>query len=272
MARKNRKTTLLAKYSELYKKNPKSRVFAPLAESYRKLGMLDEALQILRDGIKRHPDYVMGYVVLAHCYFDRENFEQAYSALRPFVAKNLENISLQKLFAEVCLNLGHLEEALQTFKYLLLLNPKDAHVWEQVRLLEDDLLVDEEEDRGLSQRESEDTGEFGDDEDDWVQVNFNQASRSGDEDDELDEWNMEAPEKESLLAFKKEVAGDRLDVLEHELDDDYYHEEYDNAEEDPETFSQDEGGQPIITHTLVDLYERQGHRDKAIELLESILD
>ena len=124
MARIKNRSSLLSKYSLMYDKNPRSRVFAPLAETYRKLGMLDEAMQILKEGIRNHPSYTLGYIVLANCYFDIQNFELAYNTIRPFVAKNLENITMQKLFAKTCINLGHLEEALQTFKYLLLLNPK----------------------------------------------------------------------------------------------------------------------------------------------------
>jgi len=38
---KKNQSAVLAKYFGMYKKNPRSKVFAPLAESFRKLGMLD---------------------------------------------------------------------------------------------------------------------------------------------------------------------------------------------------------------------------------------
>ncbi len=263
-----KKSSLLAKYSALFEKNPKSRVFAPLAESYRKLGMLEEALKILRGGIKRHPTYVMGYIVLAHCYFDQQNYELAYNTIRPFVSDNLENISLQKLFAQICINLGYLEEALQTFKYLLLINPKDQYVSEQVKLLEDDLLVqDEKED---SHSPSLDT--FDEDEDEWVQVNFSQkAESSNDAEEGLDEWSVERPTNEKLHEFKNSIKNEKLAVEERDIDDEYYYEEYDNEDEkEPENIEAAED--PIITHTLVDLYIRQGYPEKAVEILESILE
>src|SRR5690606_26238009 len=103
-------------------------VFAPLAETYRKLGMYEEAFKILRRGINLHPSYTLGYIVLANCYFDKGQFELAYNVLRPHVDNNLENLSLQKLFSKLCEQLGYLEEALQTYKYLLLLNPSDKDV------------------------------------------------------------------------------------------------------------------------------------------------
>lgn len=268
MAKLQKKSSLLTKYSALYERNPKSRVFAPLAESYRKLGMLDEAFKVLREGIKRHPTYVMGYIVLAHCYFDQQNYELAYNTIRPFVSENLENISLQKLFAQVCINLGYLEEALQTFKYLLLINPKDQYVSEQVKLLEDDLLVDDSEELASA---SASEG-FGEDEDEWVQVDFNKGQVPVEESPDAGEWTMEAPETRKLSAFKHEVLSDELDVAEHSLDDDYFFEEYDNSEEEKDPESSGEQVDPIITHTLVDLYTRQGHVNKAVEILESILE
>ena len=43
---------LLVKYLRAYEQNPKSRVFAPLAEVYRKLGMKEKAFDILKRGLK----------------------------------------------------------------------------------------------------------------------------------------------------------------------------------------------------------------------------
>ena len=282
MARTRKTSSLLSKYSKLYEKNPGSRVFAPLAESYRKLGMVEEALSILKEGLKRHPTYVMGYTVLANCHYDLHNYELAYNTIRPFVSDNLENISLQKLFANICVNLGYLEEALQTFKYLLLINPKDDFVSEQVKLLEDDLLI---KDTPPAPPKTS-APNFTDSDDEWVQVDFNKAPEAPKEDD-LDSWNMESPKKSKvstedqssgnrssenpLSSFREAIKKNDLNIEEHSLDDDYYYEEYDD--ESAAKIEQEEAAQePIITHTLVDLYIRQGHMDKAAKLLESILE
>lgn len=273
MARIKNRSSLLSKYSLIYDKNPRSRVFAPLAETYRKLGMLDEAMQILKDGIRNHPSYTLGYIVLANCYFDIQNFELAYNTIRPFVAKNLENITMQKLFAKTCINLGHLEEALQTFKYLLLLNPRDTYVADQVKILEDDLLVHQDSEEELENSKSY-YPEFS--EDDWVQVDFNSNDKPEVEDESLNEWAMN---KESPLEkFKSEIAQDKIKLAEHKLDDSFYFEDFDNHSEDviseldKETRDFSENKSPIITHTLVDLYCSQGHTDKAIQILENILE
>ena len=263
-------STLLTKYQQMYEKKPRSRVFAPLAETYRKLGMLDEAFKLIQKGIKNHPSYTLGYIVLSHCYYDIQNYELAYNTIRPFVSQNLENITLQKLFAKICINLGYLEEALQTFKYLLLINPKDEYVAEQVKLLEDDLLAHDTE---VELETKNLDSSF--DEDEWVQVDFN-ASKSiepADTEPDFQDWVMEK-DTNPLDIFKKEIQDQHIKVNEHKLDDDYFHEDYDNDSEDviaPEDEVQEEE-KPIITHTLVDLYIKQGHLGKAANILESILE
>jgi tetratricopeptide (TPR) repeat protein len=119
---------LFLKYQSEFEKNPRSRVFAPLAEAYRKLGMTDKAMEILSQGIRFHPTYVMGYLGLAFCYFDIKQFNLAYSTLRPLLETNRDNLRLQKLFADICLELGKREEALEALKYLLFINPRDKDV------------------------------------------------------------------------------------------------------------------------------------------------
>jgi pentatricopeptide repeat protein len=97
-----------------------------------------------------------------------------------------------------------------------------------------------------------------------VQVDFNRR-KSDTNKDILDEWSME---KDSPLEkFKADVKSNKFDIEENNLDDEYYHEDYDNNDDDLEV-----NADPIITHTLVDLYCKQGHYRKAIEILESILE
>lgn len=266
MAKPRKNSSLLSKYTLKYQKNPRSRVFAPLAETYRKLGMIEEAVEILQKGIKIHPSYVLGYIVLGHCYFDLQNYEMAYNSIRSFVPGNLENLSLQKLFAKTCMKLGYLDEALNTYKNLLLLNPKDMFVAEQVKLLEDDLLVREEQETFEPEAVNTDTS-F--EEDNWIQVDFAKSDEPQPKSEEDMEWEVQSP----IEKFKREVWEEKLEVAKRSLDDEYFHEEYDNEVDgaSDEKTSDVDSEKPIITHTLVDLYCSQGHFDKAAEVLRDIL-
>lgn len=278
MLGKKNQSAVLAKYFSMYKKNPRSKVFAPLAESFRKLGMLDDAFKILKEGIRYHPTYTLGYIVLAHCYFDQGKFELTYNTLRPIIAQNADNISLQKIFAQACLNLGYLDEALDVYKYLLFMNPKDKFFGEQVKKLEDDLMVGHKRltlDQIVKAPDMERLPPSQTLDDDWVQVNFNQgpASEATEQTQiipevKLDsEWVMERPGLQSHPILKEEVIQSRS------LEDDFFadeFEEYDNSEDSSSAPVVHDS--PIVSHTLIDLYLAQEYYDKAIELINKILE
>lgn len=184
MSLKKTKSSLLAKYLTQFEKEPNSRVFAPLAESYRKLGMMDDAFKILKQGISKHPTYTLGYLILGKCYFDIEDFDSCYLTLRPFVSDNTDNLVLLKVFGNCCIKIGHLEEALESFKYLLLANPKDLEAMEKVKELEDDLYY-QQETKELPKYEDS----FSSDEDDWVHVSFNEKSENEIQEEE-EKWDL----------------------------------------------------------------------------------
>ncbi|MFA6237343.1 MAG: tetratricopeptide repeat protein [Bacteriovorax sp.] len=278
---------LFLKYQTDFEKNPRSRVFAPLAETYRKLGMTDKAMEILSEGIRYNPSYVMGYLGLAFCYFDLKQFNLAYSTLRPLIESNRDNLRLQKLFSEVCLELGKQEEALETLKYLLFINPRDKDVAESVARLEREV-----EDRYKPQHkpiiipEKELTSESHDDNslhfnidkldtskksesndfDDWMAIDLSTESKSkGKNNQEIssttnfDQWNVRKGDQ-SLQAPVQTTNVNKIEPL---VDLNF-------RKEVPEE-SVKEDNAPLVTHTLVDLYCGQGHIEKALEVLEKIL-
>ena len=48
----------------------RARIFAPLAEAYRKAGLVDEAIEVAREGLRIHPNFVGGRVALGRALFD----------------------------------------------------------------------------------------------------------------------------------------------------------------------------------------------------------
>jgi tetratricopeptide (TPR) repeat protein len=282
MIGKKKQSAVLAKYFSMYKKNPRSKVFAPLAEAFRKLGMLDDAFKILKDGIRHHPNYTLGYIVLAHCYFDQGKFELTYNTLRPIVSQNADNISLQKIFAQACLNIGYLDEALDTYKYLLFMNPRDKFFAEQVKKLEDDLMVGHKKlslDQIIKAPDMmKITAASESMDDDWVQVDFNQTEKPADEISTTpstsieNEWIMQKPGAAELKPEQHPILK-KESIPERSLEDDFYADEFeeygDIEEQEPSSLSTES---PIVSHTLIDLYCAQKYYDKAIELLEKILE
>ena len=113
----------LVRYSYLYNKNPKSRVFAPLANCYRKLGMYEEAFDILREGIQKNPDYTLGYIVLAKSHRDLGELSKAYEVILMASIIDKDNYSYKSLRADLAYKLNEYQDALNLFKELEELDP-----------------------------------------------------------------------------------------------------------------------------------------------------
>ena len=69
--------TLFLRYYRQWQQNPSSVVFASIAEYLLNYGMLDEAIKVLREGLKRHPGFVSGHLVMAKVHIKRGNWEEA---------------------------------------------------------------------------------------------------------------------------------------------------------------------------------------------------
>ena len=123
-------------YLRRFKEDPTSRVFAPLAEAYRRLGRLDDAIGLCREGLEHHPNFHGGRVALAKCLMDKRDFQGAREELERVVQSVPENLLAQRLLGEVCANRGDRDGALHCFKMALLLSPSDVQLAEKVRALE----------------------------------------------------------------------------------------------------------------------------------------
>lgn len=301
---------LFLKYQIDFEKNPRSRVFAPLAEAYRKLGMTDKAMEILSQGIRFHPSYVMGYLGLAFCYFDLKQYNLAYSTLRPVIESNRDNLRLQKLFSDVCLQLGKQEEALETLKYLLFINPRDKEVAESVSRLEREVEerykpqhkpiiipekvfisegTDQSNDSSLFKLEKLERPEKSgsNDFDDWMAIDLSHESKlenkttgkiqatTPDSFGNLEHWNVKKGNVDLVHVEEKEEAK-FLDTTEEKRDfkidlSQLVSQEKSSSEIKLDLSPEKSAEAPLVTHTLVDLYCGQGHIEKALEVLEKIL-
>lgn len=127
---------LIERYQLLYQKDPKSKVFAPLAEAYRKMGMIEEALQVAKDGVKNHPHFPSGRVALAKILLEKKQLEEATDHLQHAVDISPENILAQSLLAKALMDLRRPKEALKAYKMLLFLNPEHKIAQNAVKRLE----------------------------------------------------------------------------------------------------------------------------------------
>ena len=144
---------IIQKYKLLYQENPHSKIFAPLAEAYRKTGYQEKAIEICKEGLKLHPYFAEGYVALAKIYFDQENYKEATKYFQRAVELSPENLLAHKYLAQSYLKLKNPKKALRAYKMLLFLNPYDSKAQQAVKKLES-LTADEYKDESLFTLES----------------------------------------------------------------------------------------------------------------------
>lgn len=116
----------IEEYQLILINNPRSPVFAALAEAYRKMGLLEEALEVTQKGIKHNPEFVSGLVAHAKVLYELKDYRQAVLALTKAHALKPENLLALRLLGHSYLKLRNHHEALRTFKKLLIISPNDS--------------------------------------------------------------------------------------------------------------------------------------------------
>lgn len=101
----------IAKCRQILEANPRSQIFAALAEAYRKLGDLKSALDVCNDGIRMHPDYGSAYLVLAKIARDQKRFAEAEQAALQAIQLEGRTRSAELLLSDVYLQTAQFTKA-----------------------------------------------------------------------------------------------------------------------------------------------------------------
>jgi len=116
----------IEKLERRYAENPDGRFFAPLADAYRKAGNLDRALELVRAGLTKHPDYLSAHIVLGRCLLDKNDDAAAEQTFRSVLDLDGENIIALKSLAEITERTGRPAEARQWLQKLLVVDSMNA--------------------------------------------------------------------------------------------------------------------------------------------------
>ena len=108
----------IEKCERILKENSNSQVFASLADAYRSKGDLDQAFRVCRQGLRLHPEYGPGHLVMAKINFERKMFDWAEQELEEAVALDGETRATQQLRVEVFIAKGNFVEAENAIKKL----------------------------------------------------------------------------------------------------------------------------------------------------------
>ena len=126
----------MAEIEDLKKKlsqNPDSLIFVPLADAYRKSGMLQEAIDVCKAGLERHPTYTSARVVLGRIYSEKEQLDEAITELKLVEKSDIDNIMVHSMLGNVYIKKKMYAEAVEQFQRVLSLNPEDAETQDKLQ-------------------------------------------------------------------------------------------------------------------------------------------
>jgi tetratricopeptide (TPR) repeat protein len=109
-------------------KNPKSILFARLADYYLQQNRVDEAVNLCKEGIKYHPYYITGNFILGKAYIAANEFEKAEEALKKVLAHDRQHLAAHELLAELMIKQGWENKAAVHYKEILKIDPLNHEV------------------------------------------------------------------------------------------------------------------------------------------------
>lgn len=116
----------IARLQRRVREDPRSTAFVGLADALRRSGKGSEALQVLREGLRTHPDHPSARVVLARLHLDQGNAPLAIGVLSEVVQADPENLAALSLLARLYVDTGRLKDARPLIERLRNANHPDA--------------------------------------------------------------------------------------------------------------------------------------------------
>lgn len=110
--------------------DPSSRIFLQLAEEYRHLGRVQDALAVLERGLKEHPGYLSALVAKGRCHIELGEAEAARVVLERVVKQDATQMVANKLLVRAYLETGDPVRARERLDLYTLLNDSDPEIEE----------------------------------------------------------------------------------------------------------------------------------------------
>lgn len=118
-------TSEIAKLTERISTDPKSKLFVPLAEEYKKAGDIEMSIHVLSEGLKHNPGYVTAKSFLGRLLLEKGDLAGSQKEFEEVVKAIPDNLLAQKKLGDIYALQGKSGDALTHYKVALSLNPKD---------------------------------------------------------------------------------------------------------------------------------------------------
>ena len=125
-------TSEIEKLEQRYRENPKGRNFAPLADAYRKAGLIDNAIELCQAGIASHPDYISAYIVYGRCLIDKKDDPGAEGVFGKVLDLDKENILALRILAEIANRNNRPDKEVEWLTRLLTADPMNGDAAEDL--------------------------------------------------------------------------------------------------------------------------------------------
>ena len=112
----------------LLQQNPNSLTFGRVADALLKLGRVDEAIQLCEDGLRRHPSYVTGHMVLGKCYLKKKLFDQAEKEFKRVLLFDPKYLAAHKYYGDLMREIGWDNTCEMSYRKILQIDPLDKSV------------------------------------------------------------------------------------------------------------------------------------------------
>lgn len=114
---------LIKRIEKYYKSKQASLFFYPLACLLYESGAKEEAFDLLVEGVAKFPRYLLALIKIAQILIDEGKYEAAESYLETVLNINNSDVLALELLAEVYEKQNKLEQAINAYEKLVILNP-----------------------------------------------------------------------------------------------------------------------------------------------------
>jgi tetratricopeptide (TPR) repeat protein len=118
----------IVKLTERISKDPKSKLFVPLAEEYKKTGDIEMAVYVLTEGLKNNPGYITARSFLGRLLLEKGDLAGSQQELEEVVKAIPDNLLAQRKLGDLYILQNIPSEALKHYKSALSLNSRDEEI------------------------------------------------------------------------------------------------------------------------------------------------
>jgi predicted regulator of Ras-like GTPase activity (Roadblock/LC7/MglB family)/predicted Zn-dependent protease len=115
----------IEKCEEILAQNPDSLIFAALSDAYQKKGELAKAFSICNKGLRLHPDYGPGHLVMAKINMERGMYAEAERELSLAIQADGKTRATELLLAQIFMKKGQIKDAKMILEELKAADPEN---------------------------------------------------------------------------------------------------------------------------------------------------